>query len=528
MAVSKVSSSTSKLKTLIRGRIPLSSKTKRSRTSVPWAEVLRRLSQLPTKPSRLSSTVYDKLDDWQQRAVDWSVRVKNAGLFFEQGTGKTWITCGIVERLWSPRFIGLIVVPLANIDTTWVKLLKTHFGKHVCVTLEEFIEAKGPRILVLHYEALPGIIKKLRQIRWTLIAYDESQRLKERATLQSRTAAKLVRTADNKVILSGTPMDKEPADLWAQFRFLAPEIFGTSWKDFENEFMEDVGIDMTKYRPGSHRWRRMMIIKRIKESRRKFDMRRLPQFLERVKGYALRVTKDDALDLPKMTLVQRPVKLRGIQREIYEALEQDLVAKFESGDDTIKVKTDLRVTQIGKLQQVCGGYILDDDGDAHEVGRAKLREVKILVHRNEWPIVIFCRYLEEVWSLKRELEEWSSLIVVETLTGMRGSRNKKREKRAAIVEAFQEGKIDVLICQIRAGGVGIDLFKSHTGIFYSYTHSYIDFEQALARLHRRGQEFDVTFFLIYASSTIDEDVLSALRQKRNVSEMVLKRLKQRQ
>lgn len=460
-----------------------------------------------------SRELFKKLDDYQQDAVEWTIARNEAGLFFEQGTGKTWITGGVLERLARDDFQALLVVPLTNIDTTWAKFLAAHIRVPMYRSWEAFKEAPLPKILLVHYEALPKIIKKVRRLTWSIIVYDESHRLKARGTLQSRTAAKLAHSAERKLILSGTPIEKQPQDLWAQFRFLAPHVFGTMWKDFDLEFLEQSNIDLSKYHPKSLKFKMMLRALRIEKNRIKFREDRLPRFLEMIKPYCLRVTKS-VLNLPSLSLRPTPVMLLGSQRRTYEALERDMITIVNRS----RITAPLKVTQIGKLQQVCGGYVIDDDGDVHEVGKAKLRRLVSIIKRKRRPIVVFCRYRQEVWSIHDELVDLVDRV--ETLTG----KTKKRD-RAPIIEDFQAGKIDVLICQIRTGGVGIDLFRSCVGVFYSYTYSYIDFEQAVSRLHRRGQTKPVDIFLLYAAGTIDEDIYEAIVKKRKVTERVLESLK---
>src|SRR5690606_16438260 len=154
-----------------------------------------------------------------------------------------------------------------------------------------------------------------------------------------------------------------------------------------------------------------------------------------------------------------------------------------------------------------------DEGDIHEVGRAKLRKLKAIVRREQKPIVIFCRYLEEVRCIAEELEK--ECPTVKTLTG------RNRKERPQLIDDFQAGEIDILICQIKTGGVGIDLFRSCVAIFYSMSYSYIDFEQASARIHRRGQTRPVTIYLLIALGTIDHEIYSAILAKRRVTSRVL-------
>lgn len=467
------------------------------------------------KPFSSSLPLWCKLDGYQKKAVSFGLHAKTVGYFFEQGTGKTFIAGGLLEQIIAsdvlnpPQTRALFIVQMSNIDTTWVAFFAKHLpGVQVCRSLGEWKSAdpNRPRVLLLHYEALPKIIKKLAKVlQFHLIVVDESHRLKDRATLSSRTIAKLRNAAIYKAVLSGTPVEYQPQDLWGQFRFLRPELFGTKWKDFEAEYFVPMPeFDFKKYPRGSLRWQRMLIAFQIAKRKRGFDFDKLDQFIEVIRPFALRVEKEDVLDLPPLSLIDCPVTLRGEQRRMYDELKRHMVV--ERGH--ARVTAPLKVTQLGKLQQICGGYVIDDDEVPHEVGRTKMRKVKALIRSQQRPIVIFCKYLQEVYAIERELR---GEYKVATLTG-----RVKKEDRPPIINDFQNGAYDVLICQVKTGGVGIDLYRSCVAIVYSATYSFIDFDQLISRLHRRGQTRPVKVFLLYAENTVDEVIYSVLTRKRKV------------
>lgn len=426
--------------------------------------------------------VLPQLYSFQSEAVDFCMVRGGSALFFEQGTGKTWVVMGVIEKLAAQ--LGrppttLVIVPLANLETTWLNLLNAH------------IPQASERTSILNYEAVPPLVKKLRKKRWDLIIYDESQRLKARGSLASRTAKKLADSADKRIILSGTPIEQAPQDLWAQFRFVAPSCFGTRWADFEEEYLRRTGYMGYK---------------------RKFIGGKLEQFLTRIKPYALRVKKSEVLTLPPMHIHKVGVELLGNQRRIYDELEESMATTI----GTTEVLADLAITQLVRLQQVCGGFLNTDEGSIN-VGRAKLRRGKILIDRAPKPIVVFAKYLEELWQLQNALGNYRLGVI----------SGDTRKTRSATIEAFQCADIDVLLCQVRTGGVGIDLPQAKSILFYSTTFSFIDWEQALARAHRIGQVNELMVYVLFAKNTVDEDIFLSILNKQSVSEAVLTRLSRR-
>lgn len=464
-----------------------------------------------------SSDVYSQLEDYQQGGVEAVLKWKTVAAFLEQGVGKTWLTMGVLEALidlTNGDGSFLLVVPLTNKVTTWQTLIEKLLPQaSLCLDLDTFNRTFVNRILLLHYEQLtPQLMKRLQKMRWTLIVFDESQRLKERSSLSSRNARKLRYAAEYKMILTGTPMDERPSDLWAQFRFLRPSLFGENWGDFEKEYMEQFPEEakLKDFHPKSFKWKLLMRQLMIKKRKRKFNYERLPQFLEIIKPYCLRVTQDVlGLKLP----VYRPVKvhLLGEQRQLYDRMWDELVVTVN--DRTITAP--MKAVKIWRAHQICGGTIKDEEGKSHVVGRAKVRKLKALCWQAPRPVVVFCRYTAEVELIRQEL---TGLGRIEIFTG------KNKKERPRIQQEFQEGKIDFLIAQIKAGGIGIDLFRSHYAILYSFGHSWIDFDQAVKRLQRRGQTHLVTIILLIANRSIDELILEAVLKKCNVVEYVLTQL----
>lgn len=434
--------------------------------------------------------LYDRLYDFQKKAVESALVAKTYGIFAEQGTGKTWITAGIIEKLADDRFQCLLVVPLANIVTTWETMLR-QVACGVYRDWETFKVAKGPRILLIHYEAMPKLDKKIISHKWTMVVFDESQRIKSRGSRQSRIAGR-IKDAEYRIILSGTPFDDlmdDPQELWAQMRFMNPELFGRRWSDYEDEFL---------YRTGYMGYKRA------------FRKTRLPVVLKRVEPYILRLKKEDVLSLPPIYYYHTPVSLCGQQRRVYEEMEATSVSEI----DGHVISAGLEITRLVKLQQICGGFVKTDEDDEIRLGFAKLEKVVEIVESEDKPLVIFAKYRFEVAQVARRLTRGKYNVSI--IDG------KSRKTRTQTIRDFQAGKIDILVAQVRTGGVGIDLFRSSTVIFYSTTFSFIDFEQAVARVHRQGQTRPVKIYLLYAKNTVDKLIYDTILSKRNVSEEILR------
>lgn len=441
-----------------------------------------------------SGAVWYKLDRYQRDATLRAIGKETTALLADAGTGKTWITMGVIERIVDP--VVLIVSPLANIETTWKRSLAENLPSLKVVANPD--DAHGNCVFIVNHESLWKYRKKLAKKRWSLIVVDESQKGRSHTTKIGRALIAIRHCADFKLILSGTPFDKRPEEMWNQFRFLVPHLLPDKRKEFESEFFEAVDIDLKKYRRGSLRYQRMMRVFMIKRSKRKLTPQGREELLKRISSYCIRIS-DSVLNLPPMKTIICRVRLRGEQARVYRDMETEWVT---SSPEIVAL---MKITSIAKLQQITGGHVMDEQGECHTVGKAKVRKLLSILRRRKGGVVIFCNYLGDIDLLCQHIPE---RYTVETLTG-----STIRKDREARIDRFQRGELDVLICQTRVGGVGIDLFAGREAVFYSVPASGIDYKQARARVRRRGQKHRTRCWVIVARDTIDEVRLAGLKSK---------------
>jgi SNF2 family DNA or RNA helicase len=306
---------------------------------------------------------------------------------------------------------------------------------------------------------------------------------------------KLRYQSDHKIVLSGTPDDGDPAHYWGQFRFFAPDVFGDRWGDFDSEYLLETGYMGYK---------------------RKFDLRKTDKFHSMISPWILVIT-NEVLNLKEPRHVRVPIEMPRHLRKKYDQMENHLVVELR---DQI-LAAQLPVTKTVKLQQLASGFIYDEERNTHRISNFRTRRLEpIFEKHSKEPMVIFCKYIPEMRSI-------ASLCKRKGLryAYIRGG-SKFKKQRPQVQRDFQDGKYDVVICQIRSG-VGIDLYKSHVAIFYSTGHSSIDFQQSKARVYRRGQEEQVVYYYLVVKNSVDEDIQLALKDKRSVSKSLLERMKAR-
>lgn len=482
-------------------------------------EATARSSPRQKKQSHLSEGYFGKKDDChkqlrplQKRAVEFCCEREASALLFKQRLGKTYIAAGVVEKLSPQR--TLIVVPLTNKQSTWTKKL-AELVPHipvVCPTargrkpLLAALQAFEAGVFLLHFEAFCSIAKQLRKRDWDLIIVDEAHRAKDRASLFSRRLAMLRDNIARKILLTGTPIEDYPQDMWGQMRFLAPDVLGVRYKDFDEEFMlqaPPIPKELFKSK-GSVRLKKALLRQRIIKKRLGFNFDKLQDLIDRLKPYCWR----EELPGAKPTFHYVWVKSRGYERKTYDTLKKKGVVRLRDG---ALILPPIEIAKRVKLRQITSGFVYDEDKEVHWVGRTKLREVLHLMQRVPKPVVIFSLYIPEIERLLEELPGRGDVLYGAT----------PRQERPKVQERFQAGKLDWLLCQTRTGGVGIDLFRARSMIVVSSNYSSIDFDQLISRIQLPNQTEPKDIFLVLTMGTIDEDRQDVVfRKNRRVHKVV--------
>ena len=170
-----------------------------------------------------------------------------------------------------------------------------------------------------------------------------------------------------------------------------------------------------------------------------------------------------------------------------------------------------------KLHQICGGTVITDIG-TKLLPSAKVTWVREFVKREKNKIVIFCAYNAEISRISQELVEMK--VPHETLFG--GNTDKR-----SWIKFQEEDKIKVMVCQFRSGSQSINLHASNILIYYSASFSYIDFDQSLGRIRRRGQSKETHAYFLKTAGTIDELIYKNLSKKGKLLNFVFNGLRKK-
>lgn len=452
----------------------------------------------------------------QVAAYLMGVTLNNCGFLMEQGTGKTLSLIATIGYRYLKKQIKRVIIfcPLsvaselelqfsvfANYPHRIEVLAGNRKKRDKC--LQEWEDTQGVQILIINYEAswirLPNgrndcdpLIKKWKP---NLVACDESQKLKNGNSSQTRAICKISKSADYKIIMTGTPISQSPLDFFGQFKFLDMAVFGRSFTKFKARYAV------------------------LGEYNQILHTKNVDELITKAHSMCYRVSKKECLDLPPLMEVIIRINLGEKAKNMYNELHEESILEFKNAT----IVTPRVISRNMKLAQICGGFIKYEDNDfvthVKQIDTAKLKatlnKTESLVS-NGSKIIIFARFTSEIKSVIMGLRKLK--IPTTSLTGA-----VKFSLRKGIIADFQnpKSKTKVIVIQTQAGGVGITLTQATEVIFYSRDFNNGVYEQAKARAYRIGQKNMVTIYHMVAKGTIDTRIARALINKQNVSDVLI-------
>lgn len=431
---------------------------------------------------------------------------QSAALFWEQGCGKTLPVIKYLERAGTP---ALIVCP-RNVMQTWFEqferfssvkpvIIRGTAKKRSDILSRCVRESAIAEIVIINYDILTSMLKQLQALYFPVLVFDESHYVKNGQAARSRAAHELSKKAVKKILLSGTPIGNGSMDIFHQFLCLDSAVLGSSFFAFRARYFRDKGFDFIK----------------DGKVQRAYDWRIRPEMIDelrqKIATRAQRVRKADCLDLPPKIFQRAYIDLTPEQMKVYGEIENELVVMI--GDKEISVRQ--IITKMGKLNQVCNGFLYSDDDEI------MLNDNKVDELIDIWEIagrpkmVVWTVYQVDVEKIVKAFNRLKVPVV--QITG----RNSQAENDFARNNFQESESTRVIVCNQQAGGVGITLTASSFVVNYSHNFSYIGRVQAEDRTHRIGQKYSVTYVDMICEGTVEQDIIDALEAKRMEAEKVL-------
>ena len=456
----------------------------------------------------------------QLTALEKSWNKETYAYFMEMGTGKTKVLIDNMSMLYDKGKIdgALIVAPKGVVKTWYEQELPTHLPDHIenvsilwqsniTKTQQEKLESlfeieTALHILVMNVEAFStdkGIkfASKFLNSHKVLMAIDESTTIKTPTAKRTKNIINLGKYAKYRRIMTGSPITKNPLDLYTQCEFLDPYLLNhSSYYSFRNRYAEMKTMHI--------RGRSIQVVHAFQN---------LAELSDKVKGFSYRVLKEDCLDLPPKNFIKRHVTLTPNQKKVYQQMKKEAIATLNG-----KVTSTMTVlTQLMRLHQITCGHFTADDGSTQSVESNRLNELMSVLEETEGKAIIWANYQLSVSEIiKRITKEYGedSYVHYYGLTS--------QEDRQDFIRKFQnDPKCRFLIGTPQTGGYGITLTQANTVIYYSNGYDLEKRLQSEDRAHRIGQTKSVTYVDIIAEDTVDEKIVKALRNKINIASEVL-------
>lgn len=332
-------------------------------------------------------------------------------------------------------------------------------------------------VLVLNYAQLRVCGEDLNKIKWLTIILDEGQQIKNPDSKAAKCAREL--DAQNRLVLTGTPIENRLMDMWSLMAFAMPGVLGT----------------------------RAYFKKR-------FDKRKDPssqnRLAARLRPFLLRRTKlQVAKDLPPRTEEEVFSKMEGIQAELYKA-ELKRIQKALLGldsDEAVKKNSFAILQGLMRLRQICCHPGLIDPKYLKEES-AKLTGLFYLLDqlREEGhKVLVFSQFVSMLDIIKARLEVESRPL--NYLTG-------QTKDRRGEIEKFQTTKDPaVFLLSLKAGGAGLNLTSASYVILYDPWWNPAVENQAIDRTHRIGQKNKVIAYRLLTRDTVEEKIRVLQHQK---------------
>jgi SNF2 family DNA or RNA helicase len=461
------------------------------------------------------------------------------------GTGKTWIIINDIAALWASGELDAVVVFAPNgVHSNWTLIeLQKHMPDWVRFRsaawsaspskvdkkkLEDLLSSKDStelRILTVNWEALQHkrsfefVDKFCNASRRLMIVGDEIDAVKNPSAIRTKNLMKLKKYSHYRRGMTGTPVDGSPFSLFAPLNFLDESILGTtSYFAFKAEYAEmlQAGNPLFDHIVAKTRARYApQIVATGAGGLPKY--RNLDKLSGIIAPHSFRVLKKDCLDLPDKVYKSVFFDMTKQQRAIYEVAKKECRLVLEGNETPFH-----KLASLTKLSQITSGYYihpLSEEPVRIEGENIKLNllveRVAAILEQGE-KVIVWARYTIEIEDIMKELSRIEGCNPVEYY----GAVNKT--DRINAIESFERGAANVFVGNQQAGGTGITLVSASYVIYFSNNFSLRDRLQSEDRAHRIGQIKNVTYIDIAASGTVDEIVIKALSNKKNVADELLK------
>jgi SNF2 family DNA or RNA helicase len=412
--------------------------------------------------------------DHQKLTSEFLTLNRKAFCFNEQGTGKTasviWATdylmkLGVVRRV-------LVICPLSIMKSAWQQDLfkfaihRTCDVAHGNPTQRKKIFANNAEFVIINFDGVDIVKQDILNGGFDLIVVDEASAYKNAQTTRWKTLRDIAGQVKGIWMLTGTPAAQSPVDAFGLAKLINP----TGTPKFYGQFRDQV-----MYKVGMYRW---------------LPKANAQDTIHKVLQPAIRFEKDQCLDLPDVTFVERDAPLTAQQMKYYKLLKKQMTMSAD-GEQVTSVNA---ATNINKLLQISGGAVYTDTREVIEFDVSnRLKVIEEVINEASHKVLVFVPFTHTIELLNKYLT--AANIPCAVINGQ-----VPVNRRHDIINDFQSTEnIRVLIIQPQAASHGLTLTAANVIIWYAPMTSVETYLQANARINRPGQKNPMTIVHIKGS-----------------------------
>jgi superfamily II DNA or RNA helicase len=350
-------------------------------------------------------------------------------------------------------------------------------------------------IVITNYPCLREDVAELALLDWDMVILDEAQAIKNAQSQTFAAACKL--RARRRLCLTGTPLENHLRELWALVQFLMPNYLG-NYEQFAAEFVRPIGMGNSS--------------PTAVERSRLLANRLAPFVLRRSKSLV-------APELPERTEINHSIDLAPVQAQRYEAVRASMIKDIRSllESRTLAASQIHILDALTRLRLLCCDPRIGSHGDrgltaADSAKFERLFELLEELMEEGSRVLVFSQFVQMLELIEAEVGRrgWGYRLLT-------GQTTDRREP----VDAFQSGKVPLLLMSLKAAGTGLNLTAADAVILYDPWWNPAVEQQATDRAHRIGREAPVFIHRLIANGTVEEGMLALQERKRQLIEQVL-------
>ncbi len=463
-------------------------------------EKKERLAKLDTnKKYKIPKIINADLRPYQKHGFAWLKFLDESGfggiLADDMGLGKTLqVICLLADQI--KKEPSLVIIP-RTLMFNWSSEINKFCSKlkyiihHGSKRTKNILELLKHNVIITTYDTATADIQMLKEFKFNYIILDESQAIKNPES--KRYKAMRLLQSKNKIAMTGTPIENNTFDLYAQLSFTSPGLLGTK-TSFKNNFA--IPIDNNGDIEAAKLLRRL------------------------IHPFLLRRTKEQvAKDLPEKMESIIYCEMGATQRKLYDNLKHKIKEDIEAAvEEKGLAKSKFQMLDgLLRLRQMCNSPQLLNP--SFKGSNAESVKINILLQNlteelDQHNALIFSQFVSLLSIVRKELDKRG--IKYAYLDG-------SITKRQAQVEKFmKQDDIKIFLISLKAGNTGMNLTKAdYVYILDPWWNPAVE-SQAIDRTHRIGQDKQVFAYKLICKDSIEEKILKLQERKKNLAKDIIK------